>query len=104
MRIRVISCPLASVDLTRLQSPVPSPGSVTASVGIPARYASTRFPAKILASETGKPLVQHVVDRVRKCRSVREVLVATDDERIAAALRPFGTKCVMTDPGHLSGT
>jgi 3-deoxy-manno-octulosonate cytidylyltransferase (CMP-KDO synthetase) len=77
---------------------------VTASVVIPARYASTRFPAKILASETGRPLVQHVVDRVRKCRSVREVLVATDDERIAAALRPFGTRSVMTDPGHLSGT
>jgi 3-deoxy-manno-octulosonate cytidylyltransferase (CMP-KDO synthetase) len=77
---------------------------VTASVVIPARYASTRFPAKIVASETGKPLVQHVVDQVRKCRQVRDVLVATDDERIASALRPFGTKCVMTDPGHLSGT
>jgi 3-deoxy-manno-octulosonate cytidylyltransferase (CMP-KDO synthetase) len=73
-------------------------------VVIPARYASTRFPAKILASETGKPLVQHVVDRVRKCRSVHEVMVATDDERIASALRPFGTRCVMTDPGHMSGT
>ena len=71
---------------------------------IPARYASTRFPAKILASETGKPLVQHVVDRVRKCQSVRDVLVAIDDERIASALRPFGTRCVMTDPGHMSGT
>lgn len=77
---------------------------MTASVVIPARYASTRFPAKIVASETGKPLVQHVVDQVRKCRRVREVIVAVDDERIAAALRPFGTRTVMTDPGHLSGT
>jgi 3-deoxy-manno-octulosonate cytidylyltransferase (CMP-KDO synthetase) len=77
---------------------------VTASVVIPARYASTRFPAKIVASETGRPLVQHVVDQVRKCRRVRDVIVATDDDRIAAALRPFGTRCVMTDPGHLSGT
>lgn len=77
---------------------------MTASVVIPARYASTRFPAKIVASETGKPLVQHVVEQVRKCRRVRDVIVAVDDERIAAALRPFGTRSVMTDPGHLSGT
>jgi 3-deoxy-manno-octulosonate cytidylyltransferase (CMP-KDO synthetase) len=61
-----------------------------ATVVIPARYGSTRFPAKILASETGRPLVQHVVDQVRKCRRVRDVVVATDDERIVAALQPFG--------------
>ncbi len=75
-----------------------------ATVVIPARYASTRFPAKIVASDTGKPLVQHVVDQVRLCRRVREVIVAMDDERIAAALRPFGTRCVMTSPDHQSGT
>jgi 3-deoxy-manno-octulosonate cytidylyltransferase (CMP-KDO synthetase) len=75
-----------------------------ATVVIPARYASTRFPAKILAAETGRPLVQHVVDQVRKCRLVREVIVAADDTRIADALRPFGTRCVMTDPNHPSGT
>jgi 3-deoxy-manno-octulosonate cytidylyltransferase (CMP-KDO synthetase) len=77
---------------------------VTAAVVIPARYASTRFPAKILASETGRPLVQHVVDQVRKCKRVREVIVATDDPRIVSALQPFGTKTVLTDPGHPSGT
>ena len=77
---------------------------MTASVVIPARYASTRFPAKILAAETGRPLVQHVVDRVRQCKHVAEVVVATDDERIVAALRPFGTRCVMTSPDHQSGT
>lgn len=77
---------------------------MAATVVIPARFGSTRFPAKILASETGKPLVQHVVDQVRRCRLVREVIVATDDERIVAALRPFETRCVMTDPGHQSGT
>ena len=77
---------------------------MTASVVIPARYASTRFPAKILASETGRPLVQHVVDQVRKCRLVRDVVVATDDTRIASALRPFGTRSVLTDEGHPSGT
>ena len=75
-----------------------------ATVVIPARYGSTRFPAKILASETGRPLVQHVVDQVRKCRRVRDVVVATDDERILAALRPFGTRCAMTSPDHQSGT
>lgn len=75
-----------------------------ATVVIPARYGSTRFPAKIVASETGKPLVQHVVDQVKKCSRVRQVLVATDDARIVEALRPFGTKCVMTDPAHQSGT
>jgi 3-deoxy-manno-octulosonate cytidylyltransferase (CMP-KDO synthetase) len=75
-----------------------------ATVVIPARYGSTRFPAKILAAETGQPLVQHVVDRVRRCRLVREVIVATDDERIAAALEPFGTRCAMTSPAHQSGT
>ena len=71
---------------------------------IPARFGSTRFPAKILASETGKPLVQHVVDQVRLCHRVGEIIVATDDQRIVDALRPFGTRCMMTDPDHPSGT
>ena len=77
---------------------------MAATVVIPARYGSTRFPGKIVASETGRPLVQHVVDQVRKCRNVREILVATDDVRIAEALRRFETKCVMTSPTHRSGT
>jgi 3-deoxy-manno-octulosonate cytidylyltransferase (CMP-KDO synthetase) len=77
---------------------------LAAVVVIPARFGSTRFPAKILASETGRPLVQHVVDRARKCRKVRDVLVATDDQRIVDALRPFETRCVMTSPAHPSGT
>jgi 3-deoxy-manno-octulosonate cytidylyltransferase (CMP-KDO synthetase) len=71
---------------------------------IPARFASTRFPAKILASETGRPLVQHVVDQVRRCRRITDVIVATDDARIVAALHPFGTRCVMTSAAHQSGT
>ena len=77
---------------------------MAATVVIPARYGSTRFPAKILASETGKPLVQHVVERARLASRVREVLVATDDQRIVDALRPFETRCVMTSPDHQSGT
>jgi len=59
---------------------------LAATVVIPARFGSTRFPAKILASATGKPLVQHVVDQALKCRRVRRVLVATDDARIVEAL------------------
>ena len=77
---------------------------MAATVVIPARFGSTRFPAKILASETGRPLVQHVVDRVNQCTRVRQVLVATDDQRIVDALKPFGTRCVMTSPAHQSGT
>lgn len=71
---------------------------------IPARFASSRFPGKMIASDTGKPLVQHVVEQVRQCKGIDEIIVAVDDERIVAALKPFKTRCVMTDPGHPSGT
>ena len=77
---------------------------MAATVVIPARYGSTRFPAKILASSTGRPLVQHVVDQALQCNRVGQVLVATDDARIADALAPFGTQVVMTSPDHQSGT
>jgi 3-deoxy-manno-octulosonate cytidylyltransferase (CMP-KDO synthetase) len=77
---------------------------LTALAIIPARFASSRFPGKIVASETGRPLVQHVVDQVRKCRRIDDVIVATDDQRIVSALKPFGTRCEMTDPNHPSGT
>ena len=75
-----------------------------ATVVIPARFGSTRFPAKIVASSTGRPLVQHVVDQVRKCQRVRQIIVATDDQRIADALAPYGTDVRMTNPAHTSGT
>jgi 3-deoxy-manno-octulosonate cytidylyltransferase (CMP-KDO synthetase) len=71
---------------------------------IPARYASRRFPGKALADLAGKPIVQHVTERAAEAKSVDRVLVATDDERIAAAVRAFGTEAVLTDPGHPSGT
>lgn len=77
---------------------------LAATVIIPARYGSTRFPAKLLADRTGRPLVQHVVDRVRQCQQVRRIVVATDDQRIVEALKPYHTHCVMTDPNHQSGT
>lgn len=77
---------------------------MAATVVIPARYASTRFPGKMLAADTGRPLVQHVVDQVKKCKRVRNVIVATDDQRIITALKPFGTIVTMTAPEHQSGT
>jgi 3-deoxy-manno-octulosonate cytidylyltransferase (CMP-KDO synthetase) len=80
-------------------------GSALAAIAvIPARFSSTRFPGKIVASATGKPLVQHVVERARLARTLREVVVAADDPRIAAALRPFGTRVILTAPDHQSGT
>jgi 3-deoxy-manno-octulosonate cytidylyltransferase (CMP-KDO synthetase) len=71
---------------------------------IPARFASTRFPGKPLAAETGKPLIQHVVEQVARCRRLAAVIVATDDQRIAGAVRAFGGQVVMTRPDHASGT
>lgn len=69
---------------------------------IPARYASTRFPGKPLASIDGKPMIEHVYKR---CQKVFEhVFVATDDERINQAVTHFGGKCVITASTHKSGT
>jgi 3-deoxy-manno-octulosonate cytidylyltransferase (CMP-KDO synthetase) len=71
---------------------------------IPARFASTRFPGKPLHVIAGKPLVQHVWERCRRCARVDRVLVATDDERIAKAAEAFGAEVAMTSPDHVSGT
>ena len=70
---------------------------------IPARYASTRFPGKPLVPIAGKPLLQHVVERCQKARSLKEVIVATDDERIAQVARRF-CRVEMTSPNHPSGS
>ena len=69
---------------------------------IPARYASTRFPAKPLAMLGGKPVIQRVYEQVAKV--VSSVAVATDDERIANAVESFGGRAIMTSPDHQSGT
>jgi 3-deoxy-manno-octulosonate cytidylyltransferase (CMP-KDO synthetase) len=71
---------------------------------IPARYASTRFPGKPLARQTGKYLIQHVCEQVASTRRIHRCLVATDDERIVAAVREFGGEAVMTRRDHPSGT
>jgi len=73
-------------------------------VVIPARYGSTRFPAKVVASDTGKFLVQHTYERALCAKSVDDVLVATDDKRVLDACESFGGRCVMTSPDHQSGT
>jgi 3-deoxy-manno-octulosonate cytidylyltransferase (CMP-KDO synthetase) len=70
---------------------------------IPARYASTRFPGKPLADLAGKPMVVHVCERARKSGAAA-VHVATDDERIARAVRAHGHSVVMTRADHPSGT
>jgi 3-deoxy-manno-octulosonate cytidylyltransferase (CMP-KDO synthetase) len=71
---------------------------------IPARYASTRFPGKPLVRETGKYLIQHVYEQVARARTISEVIVATDDRRIAEAARSFGGRAAMTRADHPSGT
>ncbi|MCR5414172.1 MAG: 3-deoxy-manno-octulosonate cytidylyltransferase [Kiritimatiellae bacterium] len=71
---------------------------------IPSRFGSSRFPGKPLAILAGKPLVAWVVEAVGKAKSLDEVLVATDDERIAEAVRACGGKAVMTPSSLPSGT
>jgi 3-deoxy-manno-octulosonate cytidylyltransferase (CMP-KDO synthetase) len=71
---------------------------------IPARFASQRFPGKPLASIAGRPMIVHVLERARRATLVDEVLVATDDERIAAAVRNAGGKAVMTPASLRSGS
>jgi 3-deoxy-manno-octulosonate cytidylyltransferase (CMP-KDO synthetase) len=76
----------------------------TATAIIPARFASTRLPGKPLLARTGKPLIQHVVEAVSQARRIGRIVVATDDERIASAVRSFGGQAVMTRVDHASGS
>ncbi len=71
---------------------------------IPARYGSTRFPGKPLHPIAGKPLIQHVWERCLRVKGIAEVIVATDDMRIAEAAFGFGAEVSMTSPKHQSGT
>lgn len=71
---------------------------------IPARYDAVRFPGKPLADQTGKFLVQHVYERARQAKLIDDVIVATDDKRIASAVASFGGNCIMTRKEHPSGT
>lgn len=71
---------------------------------IPSRYESTRFPGKPLANLCGKPMIQHVYERLLRATSVSSAAVATDDERIFDAVEAFGGRAVITSPRHRSGT
>ena len=71
---------------------------------IPARFESSRFPGKILAAETGKPLIQHVYEQACRAELVGRVIVATDDPRIRDAVVGFGGECAMTRADHANGT
>lgn len=71
---------------------------------IPARYASTRFPGKPLIDIQGKSMIQRVYGQAMKAKSLKKVIVATDDERIAHHVKRFGGEYVMTRPDHVSGT
>jgi len=71
---------------------------------IPARYASTRFPAKALVDIGGKSMIQRVYEQASKATKLSQVIVATDDERISDHVLSFGGKVVMTSENHQSGT
>jgi len=71
---------------------------------VPARFTSSRFPGKALAPLAGKPMVQHVYERAKLSRYLDDVIVATDDSRIEAAVRRFGGRVRMTSSEHASGT
>lgn len=71
---------------------------------IPARYGSSRFPGKPLALIDGKPMIQHVYEKVKETGFVDGVYVATDDDRIFQKVQSFGGKALMTSPYHACGT
>ena len=71
---------------------------------IPARLNSSRFPEKVLAAETGKPLIVHVLEQARKARSLDDILVAADHPRIVAAVEAAGGTAILTREDHPNGT
>jgi 3-deoxy-manno-octulosonate cytidylyltransferase (CMP-KDO synthetase) len=78
--------------------------AMTAVGVIPARCAASRFPGKPLASIAGVPMVRRVWEGARRAKSLRTVIVATDDERIASVCRTFGAPVAMTGSSHATGT
>ena len=78
--------------------------AVRALAVIPARWGSTRFPGKPLATLAGRPLVQHVVEAAVNSQAFERVVVATDDQRIAEAVAGFGGNVERTSSAHRSGT
>lgn len=77
---------------------------MTTAIIIPARYASTRLPAKPLLMVKGKPIIQYVYEAAKKSKLADVVIVATDDERIMNAVASFGGLSEMTSPNHQCGS
>jgi 3-deoxy-manno-octulosonate cytidylyltransferase (CMP-KDO synthetase) len=71
---------------------------------IPARFSSSRFPGKVLASISSKSMLQHVYERASQARYLTSTIIATDNDAVYSAARKFGARVVMTSPDHLSGT
>jgi 3-deoxy-manno-octulosonate cytidylyltransferase (CMP-KDO synthetase) len=77
--------------------------SIEYSIVIPTRYGSSRFPGKPLFELNGRAMILHVIDRARES-SASQIVVATDDDRIAKVCADVGAQVQMTDPNHVSGT
>lgn len=93
-----------AVPPVSIPGPEFDPSSVSIVAIIPARYQSSRLPGKALADIGGRPMIEHVYRRTMAARGVTTVIVATDDERIADAVRAFGGQAAMTGAHHPSGT
>jgi 3-deoxy-manno-octulosonate cytidylyltransferase (CMP-KDO synthetase) len=91
----------ASLDPT---PPVPPHAGPNALAVVPARFASSRLPGKPLLDRTGRPLIAHVIDRVRAASRIDRLVVATDDPRIADAARNAHADAILTRPDHPNGT
>jgi 3-deoxy-manno-octulosonate cytidylyltransferase (CMP-KDO synthetase) len=81
-----------------------SPSKTEVLAVIPARYASSRFPGKPLATIAGLPMIQHVVQRVRQAHKISRIVVATEDARIKTAVESFGGEAILTRADHRTGT
>ncbi len=71
---------------------------------IPARYGSTRFEGKVLKDLCGKPVIQHVYERAKKAKTLDDLIIAADDDRILKVVKGFGGKVVFTSKSHSTGT
>ena len=71
---------------------------------IPARFASTRFPGKLLFNICGKPLIEHTFESAKRCKAIDELYVATDSEKIASHIESLGGKVIMTSLKCKNGT
>jgi len=95
--------PLAGKKLKPIKVPQTPSENINIAVGIPARFASTRFPGKPLAELAGKPMIVHVIERAKQA-NIGHVFVATDDERIASVARAADCDVFMSHTEHNSGS